>query len=148
MRAIVPASLVLVLLASSLSSCSAASDDSYYAVRAVVTTGKEGSDGDVSLCWTANGSESCQDLSSSGNDFESGARQTFDVKVSPRIAHGTQFTAIALKYKSGLSIGDSWEVTGLTVTRYFGDGKAEPICAATFDQTLSNGATFHPPGCP
>lgn len=140
------------LLLSSLSSfsCSSlgSSDDSYYALRATVTTGKEGSDGDVSLCFTVNGSEKCQELSSDHNDFEANQTDRFDISLSPRIAHGTKFTGFKLKYTTGLSLGDSWEVSGLRISLYYADKQEEVVCDAKFSQNVSGGAVVAAPGCP
>ena len=116
--------------------------------RAIVTTGTEGSDGDVSLCYTVNGSETCDNLSNSHNDFESGQTDTFDLSLSPRLASGTKLTNIHLKYATGLSIGDSWEPTGLRVSLFYGGGEEELVCKSTFDQTVHDGDVVTPPGCP
>jgi len=123
-------------------------DDSYYALRARVTTGQEGSDGDVTLCWTESGTQSCEELSSDGNDFESGSTNTFDLSLDPRVEHGTKFTGFQLQYSTGISVGDTWDLAGLRISLYFGDGEEELVCDASLSQTLSGGDAASAAGCP
>ena len=80
--------------------------------------------------------------------FVHSRQNTFDISLKPRVAHGTAFTGFVIKYTTGFSLGDTWEPAGLRLSRYYGSGKEELIWDSTFDQTLSNGASLAPPGCP
>ncbi len=77
-----------------------------YAFRARITTGSEGSDGDVSLCWTAEGrAEECKGLSSDSNDFEANTSRSYDARPEERILEGVVVTSIRLRYSGGLGFG-------------------------------------------
>lgn len=113
------------------SACSFDKDPEVVSVRAELTTGNEGSDGDVELCWLLDGQTECHELSSEANDFERGARQTFDVRPGNRWLVQQTPEAVWLTYSPGLSFGDSWELALLRVTAYANDDTQRTLCEAT-----------------
>lgn len=103
-------------------------EEEVYAMRALVVTGGEGTDGNVDLCWTIHGRDECHDLSSKANDFESGMRQTFDVEPEHRWSVTEKPDAVWLTYSAGLSIGDRWQVAEITVTAFGTDDSQTTLC--------------------
>lgn len=103
-------------------------EEEVYAMRALVVTGDEGTDGNVELCWTIHGRDECHDLSSKANDFEAGMHQTFDVEPDRRWSVTEKPDAVWLTYSAGLSIGDRWQLAEVSVTAFGTDDSRTVLC--------------------
>lgn len=100
-----------------------------FAFRARITTGAEGSDGDVHLCWTAGGTEECKELASDDDDFTANTSRVYEVRPTKRIPETTPLTNIRLKYTAPLLVGrDEWELKAVTVTAFLANDTSKVVC--------------------
>lgn len=122
--------LGLILAAWTSGACIDDGEEEVRWLRVQVWTGGNGTDGDVSLCWVPpdGSADVCEGLSSSSNDFESGSRQRFDVKVKDPWPITARPSAIWIRYRTGLSIGDQWDITKITVTAFGNKDFSEVYC--------------------
>ncbi|MBX3211514.1 MAG: hypothetical protein KF850_05735 [Labilithrix sp.] len=121
-----------VAILTALGGCDAeAGKAEIFAFRARVTTGAEGSDGDVHLCWTAGETEECKELASDDDDWQAGASRVYEVRPKARIPEATPLTDIRLKYTAPIFVGrDEWELAGVTVTAYLANDTSKVVCDA------------------
>lgn len=121
-----------------------------YAFRARVTTGAEGSDGDVALCWTALGAEECSELVSDDDDWQARSARTYDVRPKARIPESAPLSSIRLKYTAPLLVGrDEWALEGVTVTAYLANETSRIVCEARdIGRVLTPNQTFDCPPSP
>ena len=121
----------LVMIAALAGCGSSPGEAEIFAFRARVTTGAEGSDGDVHLCWTVEGKEECKELVSDDDDWIAKSSRVYEVRPTKRIPETTPLTNIRLKYSAPLFVGrDEWELQALTVTAFLANDTSKVVCDA------------------